>query len=445
MRILTLGLFAAVLLHAQSGGRAYATGEAWWNAGFGGVLPWDENYDNPDGQVTITNRTGAIHTQGHAFFEPLGTNGRACVTCHQPASAMGLSAATIKQRWIDSNGKDPVFAAFDGSNCPSLPQQLFSSHSLTIERGLFRIPLPWPPKNVAHPEFTIEVVRDPAGCNLSPVYGLKSANPTVSVYRRPRVVANLNTLLTGPGGGTAPVFMADGREPSLEAQATNAALGHEQSHRVPTADQLRQIVEFEKQIFASQNSDIRAGLLHNGSALGVDNLARGNASSLAVIAVSFDPWRKLPDNMPAVQREFRESIVRGSDLFFARSFPVHGVAGAESATCATCHSSGTTRWMNIGTTSESQSQSLPLFKVTCLATGSVVYTEDPGRGLISGKCEDVGAIVVQQFRGLSARAPYFANGSAKDLESVVEFYNQRFGIGFTERERKDLANFLRAL
>ena len=55
---------------------------------------------------------------------------------------------------------------------PNLPQDKESSHSLLLKRGLFRIPLPWPPKNAdGSPkpvEFTIEVVRDPTGCNTSP-------------------------------------------------------------------------------------------------------------------------------------------------------------------------------------------------------------------------------------------------------------------------------------
>ena len=445
-RALALGLFTLVaLLNAQSSGRAYATGDAWWNAGWGGVLPWDENYDNPDGQLSIKNRNGAIRTKDHAFFDPLGANGRACVTCHQPASAMSVAAATIRQRWLDSNGTDPVFAAFDGSDCPSLPQHAASSHSLTIKHGLFRIPLPWPPKDVPKPEFKIEVVRDPTGCNLSAVYGLNSPNPSISVYRRPRVVANLDTLLSGPGGN-APVFMADGREPSLESQARNATLGHEQAHHPPTPEQLKQIVEFETQIYASQNSDIRAGLFKE-TGLGVDNLARGKAPSLSVIAVSFDPWRSSPAEMAPAQRDFRASVVRGSDLFVGLAFPIKGVAGvpAQSGTCATCHNSGTTRWMGIGSTNQESAKHLPLFKITCEATGRVEYSQDPGRALISGKCEDVGAIVVQQFRGLAGRAPYFANGTAQDLEGVVEFYEKRFQIGFTGQQKRDLANFLRVL
>jgi cytochrome c peroxidase len=49
------------------------------------------------------------------------------------------------------------------------------------------------------------------------------------------------------------------------------------------------------------------------------------------------------------------------------------------------------------------------------------------------------------LRGLAARAPYFHNGSAATLLDVVNFYDQRFGIGFTGQQRSDLINFLNAL
>ena len=52
---------------------------------------------------------------------------------------------------------------------------------------------------------------------------------------------------------------------------------------------------------------------------------------------------------------------------------------------------------------------------------------------------------MQQFRGLIARAPYFANGSATDLIELVEFYDGRFKIGLTNKEKQDLVNFLRIL
>jgi cytochrome c peroxidase len=121
-------------------------------------------------------------------------------------------------------------------------------------------------------------------------------------------------------------------------------------------------------------------------------------------------------------------------------------------------------WMDIGTTNlpyanevplnpwNSQKPELPLFKVTCKERvpphpflGRVIYTQDPGRALISGRCNDVGTIVIQQLRGLAARAPYFSNGSAPTLRAVVDFYDRRYNIGYSEQEKQDLGNFLGAL
>jgi cytochrome c peroxidase len=437
---------AALLLGAAALTAQYGPGRVWWDAGRGGVLPWEESYDDPDGQVGILNAKGALHTDGHPFFEPLGRNGRACVTCHQPSNAMSLGTAAIRERWRETNGKDPLFAAVDGSNCPDLNQAEIASHSLILERGLFRISLPWPPTGSA--EFRIDVVRDPTGCNTSPVYGLKAARPMISVFRRPRVAANLSYLVAGPDGVT---LMADGRAPSLEAQAAEAARAHEEAQSAPGPDVLRRIVEFEKQIFTAQNSDIRGGLLSaaDGSvALGPNNLALSKAGGLSGELLSFDVWKG--PNVPgdaALQRDFRASVARGSEVFFHRKFQTGGAPESSEATCSTCHSSGSSRWMDIGTanvTEATASRDLPLFRVTC-TSGRVIYTQDPGRALITGKCADVGLIVMQQFRGLAARAPYFSNGSAPTLRDVIDFYNRRFGIGYTEAERRDLLNFLRVL
>ena len=57
----------------------------------------------------------------------------------------------------------------------------------------------------------------------------------------------------------------------------------------------------------------------------------------------------------------------------------------------------------------------------------------------------LGTIVMQQLRGLAARPPYFANGSAQTLREVVDFYDRRYNIGYTEQEKQDLVNFMGAL
>src|SRR5215831_18808754 len=120
--------------------------DRWWAADENRIFPTELSYPNDLGVVTTLNASGPTETKSHPFFTAIGTNGRACVTCHQPADAMSLSAATARERWRATNGKDPLFAAIDGSNCPSLPQDQESSHSLLLSRGLIRVARTWPPR-----------------------------------------------------------------------------------------------------------------------------------------------------------------------------------------------------------------------------------------------------------------------------------------------------------
>jgi hypothetical protein len=465
--LLSLALGAA-LLPAQQQPRAvidpvrtmearYEVTRPWWDSARGAPLPPSKDYEDPSGQLRLLNKSGEVQTKDHPFFTPLGSNGRSCVTCHQPTSAMSLSLDLIRLRWADTNGKDPLFAAVDGSNCPNLAQDKEESHSLLLERGLLRIALPWPPVADSgrrlKPDFRIEVVRDPTGCNKNPA--------SVSVYRRPRVAANLQYIALPSDDGT---LMADGRERTLQSQATSAALTHEEASAAPTRTQLQQIEDFERQLFVAQQWDVLGGLLAEPGGpplLGADNLANGIAGTGAVpatgnLSASFGAWRDLLTssgaNLAIRQRAFRESVLRGVDLFASREF--HLTDGTQG-TCATCHRPGINHSIDIGTTdlpTAKESSRLPLFRVTCDASaqphpqlGRTFLTQDPGRALITGKCADAGSIVMQQLRGLTARAPYFANGSARDLSELVDFFDRRFKIGLTGQEKQDLVNFLSIL
>jgi hypothetical protein len=454
---------------------------------------------------------GRVETRGHPFFTPLGTNGRACVTCHQPADAMSLSVATVRERWEATGGDDPLFAAVDGRNCPHLPARDPAAHSLLLTRGLIRIGLPWPPRNAkGEPlpvEFRLEVVRDPTGCNTHPVHGLASAEPTVSVYRRPRPVANTKYLThsnfgVGPfiaksglpafrdpdtGLPTSMNMMADARATTLKLQAQDAARSHLELAPGLAPDDLQRLIAFEEQIYVAQVRDAAAGDLAEPGGppgFGPRNLAAepagvlGNNTSRYVFPMS-DAWRSLPSGaLVNAQSEARAAIARGHDVFMFRTFFIRdsmhlnsvGLGNPVKRTCSTCHGMHMTGmdvangWMDIGTTNlpwareaplnpwTTEAPQLPLFKVTCSADvaphpflGRVIYTQDPGRALASGKCNDVGAIVMQQFRGLAARAPYFSNGSAATLRELVDFYDRRYAIGYTEQEKRDLVAFLNAL
>ena len=453
-----VGITAAALM-AQYGGV-----DPWWEVGSGRSLPMFALFQDSTGDLTVLNMDGPFATRHHPFFEDVGTNGRACITCHQPSSAMGLAVERIRQQYDDTRGHDSVFAAIDGSNCPSLPQSAKSSHSLLLDRGLFRIYLPLP----ANADFKVEVVRDPTGCNTSSIYGLESPHPTISVFRRPRVVANLKWVLASDGGFAlnAPHsagLAADGRDRSLAQQAAEAMHAHEQTGRDLTREELQEILDFESQIFVAQTADKRGGdLTEVGGplgawALGFNKLPKQPAGRPVFLEASY--WRSSTSGTAGgtAEAEFRESVARGNALFTSRVFSTAGVAGfpAATGTCASCHNaagSGSNvagQAMDVGTTvyasPDSAPTDLPLFKITCDTTGRVVYTSDPGRALSTGRCADMGSIMMQQFRGLSARAPYFSNGSAETLRDVVDFYDRRFNIALTEREKQDLVNFLSAL
>jgi len=464
----------------------------WITAGSSGMLPAQMEFATPTGKVGVLLTGGPVEMKDHPFFTPLGSNRRACVTCHQPAYGMSFSAEAARELWRRTNGKDPLFAAIDGSNCPDQPQELESSHSLLLNRGLIRVYLPIP-KNA---EFSIEVVSDPPACNTSPTYGLKSANPMVSVYRRPRMAANLK-YVTNPGpaivlklGALAdkdpvtgrPVgmnFMADAREATLTTQARSASLGHIQAASV-TDEQLRRIVDFESQVYVAEISDRNGGNLAEPggpASLGPKAMADHKPGVLGdndydPVFMLFDAWKK-PGHTP--QDQFRASVARGADIFMFRQFWLRdathinsiGLGNPLKRTCATCHNAQMTGqdlsagWVDLGTTNYprwtepplySAAQELPVFKVTCKPSasphpylGRVIYTTDPGRALISGRCVDVGSIVMQQFRGLAARAPYFSNGSAKNLRELVDYYDRRFEMRLSETEKQDLINFLGVL
>ena len=498
---------AAALIAAQP-----ARGQ-WWAPSDGRPFPAYVEYANASGRLGIVNASGAVETKDHPFFEAIGTNGRACVSCHQPSDGMSLAVSSIVKRWHDTKGTDPIFAAIDGANCPNLAAADPKSHSLLLERGLFRIPLPWPPVDAQGkaitPEFTLEVVRDPTGCNGDPVYGIAGERHEVSVYRRPRPAANLRyvasarfgvTPFIGKTGALAAVdpetgkpvnmnMMADAREATLKTQAQSAARGHLEIVSALSPRQLDAIRDFELQLYAAQSYSNGAGALNEPggpSGLGPQAMAQGSDGVLGNNTTRFvipmeDKWAHLPEGRDAAERErnvFRESVQRGHDVFFFRTFWISdamhintvGLGNPIKRTCSTCHGMHMTGmdtangWMDLGTTNHpwalepaespwaKKLPELPLFKITCRADlpphpflGRIIYTQDPGRALISGKCEDVGAIVIQQFRGLAARAPYFSNGSAGSLREVVDFYDRRFNIRYTEQEKVDLVNFLSVL
>jgi cytochrome c peroxidase len=152
----------------------------------------------------------------------------------------------------------------------------------------------------------------------------------------------------------------------------------------------------------------------------------------------------------------KASIARGEAIFNNRPINVTNAAGfnpgAQRATCSSCHnapnagSHSITRLIDIGVSdARFRTPDMPLYTLRNNATGQQVQTTDPGQAMQTGRWADIGKFKVPTLRNLSARPPYFHNGSQPDLAGVVRFYDRRFQMGLNQQEIADLANFLGAL
>lgn len=440
------------------------------------VIPRFVPTPDPSGVLATFQPNGATFTANNAFFQNLGTNGRTCFSCHQPQDGWSVSAASVAARFALSGGTDPIFRLVDGATCPSdnvsTPQAKLEAYKLLINKGLIRIGLPIP----AGAQFEITSVDDPYNCNTNPVTGLTSpTSGIVSIYRRPLPSTNLGFLSA---------IMFDGREPSLTNQAIDATLVHAQATTPPTADQLAQIVAFETGIFTAQAVDFHAGYLAGGGNkggpialslqlasffIGVNDPLGQNPTGIPFTSQIFDlyrPWLGLTSGEHLAQRQ---SIARGEEVFNNTNINITGVSGLNDdlnltsipGFCGTCHDTpnvgnhSVKAPLDIGIPDAGSKappvldiSGLPVFTLTCTQgslAGKVYKVTDPGRALISGQCKHIGRFKGPILRGLAGRAPYFHNGSAATLLDVVNFYDQRFGIGFTSQQKNDLANFLNAL
>jgi hypothetical protein len=187
------------------------------------------------------------------------------------------------------------------------------------------------------------------------------------------------------------------------------------------------------------------------------------------LMMGFAAWSADSASTGDERAAFRASVARGAALVQTRTiwvkdvynFNTLGVGNPQKRNCVGCHNMAMTGldiapgYMDLGTTNLPHAEpadDLPLFKLTCSATarphpylGRVIHTHDPGRALITGRCREIGAITMQQFRGLAARAPYFSNGSASTLREVIEIYDRRFDMRLTDQEKQDMVNFLGVL
>jgi cytochrome c peroxidase len=221
---------------------------------------------------------------------------------------------------------------------------------------------------------------------------------------------------------------------------------------------------FTSQVFDLYQPWLNAGTRHDYD----DRLPMANIEELFKTINITVGWRS-DDHERHKVNEHRRSVARGEELFNKTKIAITGVSGLNDKLnvdridgfCGTCHDSPNVGHhsvklpIDIGVPDAGDKKppvldisGLPVFTLTCkqgLLAGKVYTVTDPGRALISGKCEDIGRFKGPILRGLAARAPFFHNGSAATLRDVIDFYDQRFSIGLTDKEKTDFVNFLNTL
>ncbi len=352
----------------------------------GVFIPRFAVFSDPAGQFANLDLAGPTDTSTNPFFKDMGTNGRACVTCHQPSDAFSVTPPHIRQRFFATRGTDPIFRPVDGANCDIANVSTFEdrlrSYSLLLTRGLIRVGISVP----ANANFKVISVYNQYGCNATDV---------ISMYRRPLPTTNLPFLSSvmfdgresSPATGTTKILFNNYPKSlmdDLAHQAFDATVGHAQGDGSrPTPDEEKQIVDFETKLFTAQTRDFYAGDLDSDGAMGgpvplsqqpffisVNSsvhfllpafeqpgglLNPGDSQFSSDIFNLYDKWAqdKGRDGYADRRERARRSILHGEQLFNRLQIPISGVAGINDdvtagglvaggipvlqGTCGTCH------------------------------------------------------------------------------------------------------------
>ena len=471
------------------------------------VIPSLFPFRDPTGLVSTYNATGPINEK-NPFFQSLGTNGRSCASCHLAGDAFGLGVSSVKAIFQKSGGQDPLFASVDGANCPNATPGNPADHSLLLKSGLIRVGITLPATmqftiSAVHDPYGCAITTDPAsGLPIVSVY--RRPLPTTNLgflstimFDGRETIQPLNNAQTFRAN-----LVADLMHQSISATVTHA------QGATPTVDQQTAIVNFELGLNSAQFYDNAAGLLSNYGAHGGayylseqqyhpgtnDSLGKdpsGQPFNPAATFTLFDSWASSnPSFFSFRDRDdaMRKKIAAGEVLFNTRPLTISSVRGLNdnsalgatpiapfTGNCTTCHDTpniGNHSFplpLDIGTghnpafesdpliaagVSQLDFPDLPVYQINgCpnpFATSPstdpyIIYTTDPGKALITGLCSDVNRIKGPILRGLAARAPYFHNGAAQNLDQLLNFYNQRFQMNLTDEEKADLIAFLNSL
>jgi cytochrome c peroxidase len=472
-------------------------------------VPNGARFPNPGGTSSTVSTTGAIDLTGPFFqslgangrscgscHDP--RDGMSVAAAHVQQRFDATSGLDPIFRTVDGSNCDHDIDV-------STVAERKEAYSLLRTRGLIRVHIPVP----ANADFEVVSVENPYRCSETDTISLyRRPLPSTNLQFLSAVMwdGRESSSLTGTTKilfSNYPASLLN----DLAHQSVDATIGHAQGDGTrPTPIEQQEIVNFETALFTAQMTGHDIGRLDARGANGgpvplvtqpffismnssvnvlLPQLEQpgglvtpGDGQFTPAIFNIFDAWADLPST------DQRAAVARGQTLFNSKPINITGVKGINDdvaagglvvggipslqGTCGTCHDS-----LNVGNHSfptplnigvgdpspndEARNQGgleiryLP--KITAckkdptsnLPTSTCVTTTDLGQALIDGRFDHVGKLKGPILRGLSARAPYFHNGSAETLLDVVRFYEARFGLILTPQEEADLVAFLGVL
>jgi cytochrome c peroxidase len=381
----------------------------------------------------------------------------------------------------------------------------YAAYSLLRTRGLIRVAIAVP----ANADYQVMSVNNQYGCNESDVISMyRRPLPSTNLRFQSSVMFDGRESSPATGttkiqyANYPSSLLSD-----LAHQSVDATTGHAQGDGTrPTPAEQQEIVNFEMGLFTAQAIGSNTGRLDARGANGGPKplvthpffvsvnssvhfllpqheqpgglLTAGDGQFTPAIFDTFGAWADLPPTSP------RAAVARGEAIFNSKPIHITDVAGINDdvsagglvpggipmleGTCGTCHDtpnvgnhsfptplnigtgdpSATSLFVNKGGLDTSYLPNITVCRkdpATGGPTTDCKTTTDLGQALVDGKFDHVGKIKGPILRGISARAPYFHNGSAQTLMDVVHFYEKRFELVLTPQEESDLVAFLAAL
>jgi cytochrome c peroxidase len=453
-----------------------------------------DRFPNATG-IVQSIRTSTTVTADNAIFDTtLGTNGQACITCHEPSQGHALGVSFINTQFDATQGLDALFRINDTANSPFVDISTLDARrrafSLFLNQGLVRITVNLPVTR----DFDLVSITEPGPTAVARVFTesgatcqLPSSTSTlagckVSLFRRPLVNANMahDSAVNWDGRNTITDLRSQARVTAINLLQADATKFDTDAGKA----KLDEIVDYETKVFTAQIFDNEAGsLTAAGGNGGPDFLSqqRFRLNTLPDLADStmtlFDAWLDASG-----QGGGRAAVARGQQLF--NSLPTskdpNSTLPDAKAGCVECHNvrnvgnDTAEDFLRFGKVDENISGGVSLtpsalaealktdaavadkfaqrvgaLPVYCLqprdASLATVCVTDPARALVSGRVADAARFKPPTLRALASHAPFFHNGAAQTLDDVVDFYNETLSLGLTSGQHSDLVAFLRSL